>query len=337
MSVRAETRFDVKVDLDGEAPQSIPFIRKVGWSILTGLVAFAGSALLDNVLQVSLADQLVLTFITGGVTLLVQYLSDFEERLRESQRYQRTLLDELHNAIQRGFVGVSAATTLMEDIERSALRKESLTNFIRRAGDLAPTAKPLLRALAATEIERVSRTLQSLAEGNEISYDGEDREFLLALTQEATKSILATSWATVAVNEAGFEARFWLTDLGGRYLNLQRSAVRRGVTIKRIFVLESRELIGFDGLKHVIAMQRGAGIDVRLLHRGPPQHDEAIADGALFDETVWYDTTPTPQVGTPCPPWMLNTRIMFDGQKVRQRLLQFGELWDAATVSLSEV
>ena len=41
-------------------------VRKVGWTILTGFVAFSGSALLDNVLHVSLADQMLLTVITGA-------------------------------------------------------------------------------------------------------------------------------------------------------------------------------------------------------------------------------------------------------------------------------
>lgn len=150
--------------------------------MLTGFVAFAGSALLDNGLRVSLADQLVLTFITGGVTLLVQYLAEFEQRLRETQRYQRRLLDELRDTVQRGLAGVSEATTLMDDIERSALRKESLTDAIRRAGHVTTTTKPLLPAVADSE----------------------------------------------SANGPGFEAGFWLTDLGGRYLDLQRSALRRG-------------------------------------------------------------------------------------------------------------
>src|SRR5690242_8485255 len=116
----------------------------MAWSILTGFVAFAGSALLDNVLRVSLADQLVLTFITGGVTLLVQYLAEFEQRLRD-----------VRDTVQRGFAGVSEATTLMDDIERSALRKESLKNVIRRAGHVTSTTRPLVRAVADSEIERL--------------------------------------------------------------------------------------------------------------------------------------------------------------------------------------
>ncbi len=315
-------------ELDGDAPRSIPFARKIGWTVLTGFVAFAGSALLDNVLEVSLADQLVLTFITGGVTLLVQYLSDFEQRLRESERYQRQMLDELHNNVQRGFAGVSEATILMEDIERSALQKESLKNVIRRASHLTSTAKPLLRGLADSEIERLAGTLQSLADGHEVFYDGEDREFLLALTRKAATSIMAMSWATATANGTGFEAGFWLSDLGGRYFDLQREALRRGVSIKRIFVVEARDLIRSDPLKRVVATQQRAGVEVKLLESGLLPPSDSVGDFVIFDEEVAYITTPVARGGAAASPWLLNTRLAFDDEVIHYRMVRFDEFWD---------
>jgi hypothetical protein len=298
-----------------------PFIGKMAWSILTGFVAFAGSALLDNVLRVSLADQLVLTFITGGVTLLVQYLAEFEQRLRD-----------VRDTVQRGFAGVSEATTLMDDIERSALRKESLKNVIRRAGHVTSTTRPLVRAVADSEIERLSETLQALADGHEYFYDGEDRELLLALARNAQTSIIATSWATESANGAGFEAGFWLTDLGGRYLDLQRSALRRGVSIRRIFIYDSPDLITSDELTRILAMQHSAGVEVRLLGGGPLPPSGAIADFVIFDEEISYDTTPVTRGGGAAAPWLLNTRLVFNEEIVRNRTIRFQELWEAAAL-----
>lgn len=58
-----------------------PLLRKVAWTLLAGFVSFTGSGLLDDVLHISLADQLILTIVVGGVTLLVQYLADVERRM----------------------------------------------------------------------------------------------------------------------------------------------------------------------------------------------------------------------------------------------------------------
>jgi hypothetical protein len=320
----------VTTNLGGNAPQTGPLVRKIGWTMLTGFVAFAGSTLLDNVLRVSLADQLVLTFITGGVTLVVQYLADFEERLRETQRYQRHLLDELRETVQRGFAGVSEATTLMEDIERSALSKEWLTITIRRSGNITASVTPLLRAIAESEIVRLSKTLQALGDGHELLYDGEDRELLLALTRHAKTSIVATTWAIDGPGGPDFEAGFWYQDLGGRYLELQRAAVRRGVSVRRIFVYESDDVIEQNALQRVLAMQQRAGIEVRLLGSEPTAPGEPSPDFVLFDGEVCYDTNQVTRGSPVSAPWLLTTRVIFDETEVGHRAIRFDELWEAA-------
>lgn len=319
----------MSTDQSSANSRNASLVRKISWTALSGFIAFSGSALLDD-MHVSLADQLVLTFIASGTTLMIQYLSEFEQRLRESENYQRQALDELQASLRAGFSGVSEATALMEDLKRSAVPRDSLKQAIRRAGLITSTTRPLLRGIAASEVERLSENLQSMADGHEVFYEGEDRELLLALTRRATKSILATSWATVSAHGVGFEAGFWLNDLGGRYLELQRMALRRGVTIRRVFIYEAADVINSEELKRILSMQQNAGIEVKLLGGGPIPPDGSIADFVLFDEQLSYDTTPVTRGETSVAPWLLTTRLVLEDDLVQHRIDRFQELWGAA-------
>lgn len=317
---------------DGTVPESSPLVQKIGWTALTGFVAFSGSALFDQVLNISIAEQLVLTFVTGGVTLLVQYLADFERQLRLTQRQHRDILSHLNVAIDQGFANVNEATALMDDIERSTLAKDSVKRAIRAAGLFTGTTGTLARAVADSEVERLSETLQALANGHELFYEGEDRELLLALTRKSTKSIMATSWATMSPHGMGFEAGFWLNDLGGRYLMLQRMALRRGVNIKRVFIYETAELIESEPIQRILAMQMSAGIEVRTVGGGMVSSDGSIADFIVFDDQISYETTPVTRGETSTAPWLLTTRLVLEEEAVRTRILRYHELWEAASV-----
>ncbi len=71
--------------------------------------------------------------------------------------------------------------------------------------------------------------VRQLPGGTEIAYDGEDREWMLGLTAEASRSIDAISLSTVDAGIRGFDGGLWTSDLGTRYLELQHEAIARGV------------------------------------------------------------------------------------------------------------
>ena len=50
----------------------LSLLKKITWTGLAGLFAISLSAVLDEPLQISLGDQLVITVVVGGVTLLVR-------------------------------------------------------------------------------------------------------------------------------------------------------------------------------------------------------------------------------------------------------------------------
>jgi len=318
--------------IDGAtASPARPLLQKIGWTVLAGFVAFSGSALFDEVLHITIAEQLVLTFITGGVTLLVQYLAEFEKQLRLTQHQHRDVLSHLNRVIDQGFASVNEATSLMDTMDRSSLDKDSVKRVIRAAGVFRGSAGPLVRAVADSEVERLSETLGTLALGHELFYEGEDRELLLALTRKCTKSMMATSWATMSANGMGFEAGFWLNDLGGRYLSLQRMALRRGVTIKRVFIYESPELLQSEAIRRILSMQQSAGIEVKIVAGGAVSPDGSISDFIVFDEQVSYETTPVTRGETVTAPWLLTTRLVMAEETVRGRLVRYHELWEEAS------
>ncbi|GIF23643.1 hypothetical protein BJ973_004252 [Actinoplanes tereljensis] len=305
-------------------------LRKVAWTLLAGFLSFSVTGLLDKVLNVSLADQLIVTIVIGGVALMVQYLAEVERRLNEAERSQQAAVEELRRLLQRGFESVDEATELMGEIEQSAVRRDLLKQVIHRSAHITPTVLPLVQFLADSETKRLAETLQSLSDGHEVFYDGEDREFMLALTRGIKKSLLATSWATSTAAAVEFEAGFWLTDLGARYLDLQRAAVRRGVDIRRIFILDSPKLRADPDLRRILAMQRSAGIHVRLSDGSGVAQDGGLSDFVIFDEEVCYDTTPVTRREAPGAPWRLTTRIVLDEDTTRHRVERFSDLWENA-------
>jgi hypothetical protein len=67
-----------------------------------------------------------------------------------------------------------------------------------------------------------------VSRGGYVAYDGEDRDWLLGLTRHAQSSIDTTSLMAVDASGGGFgEGGLWSSDLGRRYLEVQREAVQR--------------------------------------------------------------------------------------------------------------
>jgi hypothetical protein len=314
-------------------------VRKVAWTATLGLAAFAVSALLDEAFQVSLVEQLLFTLIVGSVTLLVQYLAEFERTLgglAEAQRrafetfeaQARERFSGFEDDFRAGFANIGEATELMAAMERSSVPKDRIMQVVRVTGALTASVSPLALALADDVLRYAGATVKALGDGHEVFYNGEDRELLLGLAAHVRSEIRATSWATMSARGQEFEAGFWFTDLGGRYLDAQRSAAQRGVRIRRIFVYDSDEAVADDDFRRVRDMQLGAGVEVRLLNAGSLAADGSVSDFVLFDDDVSYETIPVAR-GLQSA-WLLTTRLVFLPEAVRRRSTRFEELWRLA-------
>ena len=63
----------------------------------------------------------------------------------------------------------------------------------------------------------------------------------------------------------GLDGGLWTSDLGIRYLELQREAITRKVRIRRIFVFENAEMALDEDFLRITQMQRDVGVEVRML------------------------------------------------------------------------
>jgi hypothetical protein len=297
---------------------AIGLISKIGLPLLLGLVTIASS----DAGGLSSRSALELSAVVTLAAMLVLFLIDLEIRLWELQEH-----------IAAGFQKIDRSTELLNLIEKSALDTTLLTDLVEAVGRADASVSPLLQRLARHEIERSTAFVRQLPTGREIAYDGEDREWLLGLTKEAQRSIDAISLSTVDAGMLGFDGGLWTSDLGTRYLEMQREAINRHVAIRRIFVFEDQELARDETFMKITQMQRDAGVDVRMLdHQLIPEMLRAmIFDFIVFDGAVSYETTPaTTFAAGGTRPVIVRTLLAPMPDRVRELASQFEQLWAAA-------
>jgi hypothetical protein len=296
-------------------------LRKILITAFTGSFVYLLTNLVPDTPQIWV---LTVSVFTGGIILVAQFFVEFDERLaaleqKTSDHYQAT-----QTLLEDGFSKITKAIELFGMVEGSALPTEVVTQFVRHATEIDPDPIPLVYRFAQAEIGRLSQLLKELGKGGEVAYDGEDRDWLLALTRNVRTSIRATSLASVDA------AGFWMSDLGQLYLEIQHEVSRRDVTIQRIFILDRADFADDPEFKHICRWQREHNINVRIL-------DPTVIPGPwkldfiLFDETISYETTPLMQLPTEARPAITNTRLVLDQYKVKIRINRFNELWDLAT------
>jgi hypothetical protein len=318
-----------------KSPLSSPILRRIVLTLVPSGITYAVTTVFqqDQIWAITLA-----TFI-GGVFLVVQFLSEFDDRLRSVEiehagrvhaleEAQRKHAAEVERLVHEGFTQISEATRLFGQVKESGLRTEVLTQLVKHSAQIGPTPA-LIFDLAQAEIGRMSDFLREVATGADVTYDGEDREWLLGLTRHAQHSIDATSLTTV---DGGISDGLWSTDLGQRYLDVQREAIQRKVVIRRLFVIDRRELAHAGGLYDVCRLQQELGILVRVLDpsAGPPIERNPVFDFVLFDDVVCYETSTSARIENTNAPVVVNTRLVLATKRLQTRRAQFAALWGAA-------
>jgi hypothetical protein len=133
----------------------------------------------------------------------------------------------------------------------------------------------------------------------------------------------------------GLDGGLWTSDLGRRYLELQREAVTRNVRIRRIFVIEQehKEMMQDESFLRITHMQRDIGVKVRMLDHQliPDWMRSMIFDFIVFDGAVSYETTPiTSFTSGQNRLGKLRTRLAQEPLRVRELEERFEELWERA-------
>ncbi|MET0237995.1 MAG: DUF6879 family protein [Kibdelosporangium sp.] len=311
----------------GQRPGARSVIRKIVVTSLSGALSFP----LTNLLFDSAAQQLAMSAAVGAVALVVQLLVEVEQRLSAVETGQDEQADEVRHVVAAGFQKVSTATEMFGRIEATELSSSGFADLAGKAAAIGPGAPPLIVAFAQSEIDRVTELLGALA-GSEVTREGEDRDHLLTLTRLARTGIDATSLFAVDGGGLSGESGFWNSDLGQSYLELQHQAVRRGVRVRRIFIVENEELATRPQFELLCRSQRECGIDVRILVPSRLSRRRTFRDYVLFDDTISYEVVPCVRVTSDTAgPQIQSTSLASKCPQVNNLVEDYARLWEAAT------
>ncbi|GLZ75811.1 hypothetical protein Afil01_06180 [Actinorhabdospora filicis] len=303
------------------AKQRSNILRKV---LVTGVIGALGFGLTELVLPNGPWSWLSSVFL-GSVAFVTQFLVDVERRLDSVERTYQKESSATRSLIHSDFSKINEAAKLSREMDGSGLPIDDIVRLIRSATHITPIVPQLVLDLARTEIARVSAILEDLARGGDVSYEGEDRDWLISLTRLAHHSIDAVSLDTVDVGTEHFLS----SHIGRLYLTEQARSVRRGVRVRRVHVLNPLDP-NPQALDQVTREQEQLGIEVRVLPpERRPRSTKALVDFIVFDGTLSYETTPASEQ-TEATPVIVDTRLVPDEQRVARRRQMFADLWDAA-------
>ena len=305
-------------------------IRKIVISLLAGGLAYFITDMVGS-------DQpqvwvITITVFIGGITFAVQFMNDFEHRLESVEEKQEAHLAEIQSLVEDGFAKMSEATALFQAVEASAMQTDAVTRLVRYSTQIEPGSPPLIHGFAQSQINRTSQFLKELSEGGQVSYDGEDRDWMLGLTIQSRATIDATSLSTVDAGGESYDGGLWTSDLGHRYLELQREAMQRGVVIRRLFILDDSRLTMESNFLRIYRRQQDLGIQTRVLDQSTIPHDlrNLLFDFIVFDGVISYEVTPASRVENTMKPTIVKTNLALRPERVKERMQRFEELWDAA-------
>lgn len=257
--------------------------------------------------------QLTVSTFVAGIILVVQFLI-------ESAEQSRRLLDEVR--------GISRAAAHLATAE-GHVGRGSLTRLVESAGRLDPLAELQLR-FARHQVDDLTNLLDGLRSGR-AEHEGENPDWLLGLTRAAVKSIDATS-LTSFDRHRGFvdEGDFWASDLGLRYLDLQRKAIERGVRVRRLFLL-TEDATDEEQLARLLAPHQQIGVQTDILRPDDVHflHQNDLADFILFDGKVSYEFHTARTLRKDVTPLLASVALVVEPRLVKKRQERFEELWNA--------
>ncbi|MFI5844700.1 DUF6879 family protein [Catenuloplanes sp. NPDC051500] len=305
-------------------------LRKVGTTTLSAGIAYVITSLVD---KPNIAG-FTLSVLIGGITLIVQFLNDFENRLQNVEVHQRDHAQHVEELVESRFHKLTEATELFRLVETSTMQPDEVTTLVRHSTLIGPTTPPLVQSLASAQIRRTSNLLRELSEKADAIYEGEDREWLLCLTEDSAVGIDAVSLMTVDSGSKGVleGGGLWASDLGQRYLDAQRQAVKRGVPVRRILVLDQPTGEDDEELRMLSDLHRASGIEARVLEPRsvPGTLRNALLDFIVFDGSLSYETTRASSVDSSAKAIIATTRLVMRPDRVRERIRWFEDMWDSA-------
>lgn len=301
-----------------------PVVLKVLITVAVG----TGTYVITNLVDQSEEElwQIALAVLIGGATLIVQYMVDFEQRLgsvETGQRQNRRELgesltarhDEMKELVDQGFRRVSEVTELFSRLDASGMPSDEISRLVRSAAHVGSQSRGIVKEFARAEITRVASMMTALTSWGSADWE-ENNDLLIALTRCVRESIYATS--------SFVDLAFWKTATAKHYLDVQREAIRCGVKVRRLFIVQIRE--EFDDLDEILQEQRSAGIEAGVLVLSELRSDIRVGetlDVVILDEELYFEIKTDVQQLNP------NARLEARAPHVTRRKERFDKLWDA--------
>lgn len=312
-------------------PSRRPFIETVPGKIIISLAAGSLVFGVTSFIKQDIVEGVMLSVLVSGIVLLVEFLIQFEESIEYLKVSQRD-----------GLANFSEATRLYEKVQRSPADRAHVDFLLGQVGNLGDDTHSLLLALVNHELQRMgifvkqvheAKTIRSGVEQPfSIRYNGEDREWLLALTSVASKSIDAISLSTIDAGVHDYDGGLWRSDLGRRYIEDQRDAIRRGLQVRRIFYFDRPEISQDSVFQDICAQQAAIGVNVRILENAvlAKERRSLVSDFIVFDSCLAYEMTSSVALADGHRPERLVTYLSAKEERVQDLLGRFEELWGFA-------
>ena len=310
-------------------PFKSPILVKIATSLAAGSLVF-GITSIPAVQQVIQSVQI--SVLVGGIVLLIEFLTEFEKSIEYLKISQR-----------EGLANFSEASRLYDKMERSPVNHSHVDFFLNQVGSLGRDTRSLLLDLVDLEINRLGLFIKQVHEAGRfagavqsgveqpfsIAYHGEDREWLLALTFVAKKSIDAISLSTIDAGVNNYDGGLWRSDLGHRYIELQRMAIQRGLQIRRIFYFDRPKISQDSVFQNICARQWAIGVNVRTLEQSvlPPDLKNLVSDFIVFDDSLAYEVTSDVALAGGHRPERLTTYLSAKDERVQDLHGRFEQLW----------
>ncbi|MBM9507627.1 hypothetical protein [Actinacidiphila acididurans] len=294
-------------------PRFPPFLLKTLFTAVVGGVTYA----LTNIANQPEVWKLTASIFLGGAALIVQYMVDFEGRLGSVEDTLAEHNAEMKELVARGFARINEVTELFGLVDRSTLQTEKVTKLLLSATEAGSGAPPIMQSFISKQITGLTDLMEALTR-KLVDYEGEDHDWIVALTQCANNTIDATSTPV--------DRGFWTSELGQRYLRAQRDAIKeRQVRIRRLFIVRTPEDNGPE-LGQLCDDQQSLGIEVRVLvlsELSPIVRMDETLDFIVFDDSMSYEIAADLRD--------VNTRTVMDWRpdRVARRAQRFAALWEA--------
>ncbi|MFI5915461.1 hypothetical protein [Dactylosporangium sp. NPDC051541] len=242
--------------------------------------------LLTSLARQPLIWALTMAVFIGGISLVVQFLIEFDGRVSQ---------------IDRRFYMINEATELFGRIESGGLRTETAIDLVKSATQVAELGSPILTRFVDDLLLHQSDVLRQLAHQRVADHPGDEVDWMLLLTLQAQTSIKATTM----VGKLSVDHKFWCSQLAETYLQLQRAAIqRRQVKVQRLFIVGA-DWRNDDQIRAIVRRNIAALIEVRILDALPSSgllefivFDDQVCAEFPQQQTVSGDATlsPTPQL-----------------------------------------